>query len=283
MNQRALRIAIPVFLFAVAVVSAQQTQTSVPPQAPPPNDRQGTIVRNVNLVDVLFSVVTKREKLVTDLDKDDFKVFDDNAPQEIASFTQPTDLPLRIGMVLDTSNSIRDRLKFEQDAAIDFLFNAIRRDRDQAFLMTFDDGPEIIKGFTGDSGDLRDTILKQRAGGGTALYDAIFAASEQLLNKSPLPVGPNSDVRRVLVVISDGDDNSSNRSRGSAIEMAQRARTHRGRKVSHDSDSSGSQRPGYSSAQGILLDPTAGSRFFSRGCHNSVAGIIRLERSSRAA
>ena len=223
MNRRALRIAIPVFLFAVAVVSAQQTQTSAPPQATPPDNRQGTIVRNVNLVDVLFSVVSKREKLVTDLTRDDFKVFDDNAPQEIASFSQPTDLPLRIGMVLDTSNSIRDRLKFEQDAAIDFLFNAIRRERDQAFLMTFDDGPEIIKGFTGDSGDLRDTILKQRAGGGTALYDAIYAASEQLLNKSPLPAGPNSDVRRVLVVISDGDDNSSNRSRGAAIEMAQRA------------------------------------------------------------
>jgi Ca-activated chloride channel homolog len=222
MNKRALRIAIPVFLSAVAVVGARQSQTPAPPQAPD-NNRQGTIVRNVNLVDVLFSVVTKREKLVTDLNKEDFKVFDDNVQQEITSFSQPTDLPLRIGMVLDTSNSIRERLKFEQDAAIDFIFNAIRRGRDQAFLMTFDDGPQIIKEFTGDSGDLRDTILKQRAGGGTALYDAIYTASEQLLNKSPMPPGPNPDVRRVLVVISDGDDNSSNRSRGAAVEMAQRA------------------------------------------------------------
>ena len=174
-------------------------------------------------MDVLFSVVTKRDKLVTDLNKEDFKVFDDGAQQEITSFSQPTDLPLRIGMVLDTSNSIRERLKFEQDAAIDFLFNALRRGKDQAFLMTFDDGPQIIKDFTGDTGDLRDTILKQRAGGGTSLYDAVYAASEQLLNKSPLPPGPNPDVRRVLVVISDGDDNSSNRSRGEAVEMAQRA------------------------------------------------------------
>jgi Ca-activated chloride channel homolog len=130
---------------------------------------------------------------------------------------------LRIGMVLDTSNSIRERLKFEQDAAIDFLFNALRRNKDQAFLTTFDDGPEIIKDFTGDTGDLRDTILKQRAGGGTALYDAVYSASEHLLSKSPVPPGPNSDVRRVLVVISDGDDNSSSRSRGEAVDMAQRA------------------------------------------------------------
>jgi len=231
MKIRTLRIAVVIALLAVAAAWAQQSPPPAPAQppaqsSPPPAaqaDRQGTIVRNVNLVDVLFSVVTKREKLVTDLTKDDFKVFDDGVEQEITSFSQPTDLPLRIGMVLDTSNSIRDRLKFEQDAAIDFLFNAIRRGRDQAFLMTFDDGPQVIKDFSGDTGELRDTILKQRAGGGTALYDAVYSASQQLLTKSPLPPGPNADVRRVLVVISDGDDNSSNRSRGAAVEMAQRA------------------------------------------------------------
>src|ERR1700730_11612223 len=223
MKKRVLRIGIPVVLFAVAAVGARQSQPPAPPQPSAQADRQGTIVRNVNLVDVLYSVVTKHEKLVTDLTKDDFKVFDDGVQQEITSFSQPTDLPLRIGMVLDTSNSIRERLKFEQDAAIDFIFNAIRRGKDQAFLMTFDDGPEIIKEFTGDSGDLRDTILKQRAGGGTSLYDAVYAASDHLLNKSPLPPGPNSDVRRVLVVISDGADNSSNRARGESVEMSQRA------------------------------------------------------------
>jgi VWFA-related protein len=216
-----------ILLGAVAILRAQQSQApvapSAPPSAPAQDARQGTIVRNVNLVDVLFSVVTKREKLITDLNKENFKVFDDNAQQEIISFSQPTDLPLRIGMVLDTSNSIRERLKFEQDAAIDFIFNALRRGKDQAFLMTFDDGAQVIENFTGDTGDLRDTILKQRAGGGTALYDAVYSASQELLNKSPMPPGPNPDVRRVLVVISDGDDNSSNRSRGEAVEMAQRA------------------------------------------------------------
>jgi Ca-activated chloride channel family protein len=231
MKQRATWIATLTFLAAVAAASAQQApqqeQPPVAPQSrptpPPQSDRQSTIVREVNLVEVLFSVVTKHQKLITDMNRDDFKVFDDGAQQEITSFSQPTDLPLRIGMVLDTSNSIRERLKFEQDAAIDFLFNALRRGKDQAFLMTFDDGPQIIKDFTGDTGDLRDTILKQRAGGGTSLYDAVYAASDYLLNKSPLPSGPNPDVRRVLVVISDGDDNSSNHSRGESVEMSQRA------------------------------------------------------------
>ncbi len=228
MKKRAIWIAILGFLAAVAVVSAQQAQTPAPaPQSPPEPagqaNRQGGISVNVNLVEVLFSVVTKHEKLITDLNRENFKVFDDGAQQEITDFSQPTDLPLRIGMVLDTSNSIRERLKFEQDAAIDFIFNALRRGKDLAFLMTFDDGPQIIKDFTGDTGDIRDTILKQRAGGGTSLYDAVYAASNHLLKNSPLPPGPNSDVRRVLVVISDGDDNSSSRSRGESVEMAQRA------------------------------------------------------------
>ena len=131
MKKRALWILFVGFLAAVAAVSAQQAQPPAPPQTPPqapaPGSREGTIVRNVNLVDVLFSVVTKREKLITDMNKEDFQVFDDGVQQEITSFSQPTDLPLRIGMVLDTSNSIRERLKFEQDAAIDFIFNALRR------------------------------------------------------------------------------------------------------------------------------------------------------------
>jgi len=227
MRKRVLWLALVSVLAAVAAVGAQQAQPPAPPappqEAPPKADRQGAIISNVNLVEVLFSVVTKREKLITDMNKEDFKVFDDGAQQEITDFSQPTDLPLRIGMVLDTSNSIRERLKFEQDAAIDFIFNALRRGKDQAFLMTFDDGPQIIKDFTGDTGEIRDTILKQRAGGGTSLYDAVYAASDHLLKNSPLPPGPNPDVRRVLVVISDGDDNSSNRSRGESVEAAQRA------------------------------------------------------------
>src|SRR5882762_436440 len=100
MKKRAIWIAICAFLGAVAAVSAQQSQPPAPPQPPEQNNREGAIVRNVNLVEVLFSVVTKHEKLVTDLQKENFKAFDDNVQQEVTSFSQPTDLPLRIGMVL---------------------------------------------------------------------------------------------------------------------------------------------------------------------------------------
>jgi VWFA-related protein len=170
----------------------------------------------------LFTVLTKQNRIVADLNRDNFRVFDDGAEQEVRFFNRQTDLPLRVGLLLDTSNSIRDRLKFEQQAAIDFLYNVIRRDKDQAFLMTVDDEPEMAQGFTGDLDNLREVILKQRAGGGTALYDAVYDACQQLL-KLPTSGNPDTDLRRVLVVISDGDDNLSRHSRSDALDIAQRA------------------------------------------------------------
>ena len=182
-----------------------------------------TIRVPVNLVDVLFTVLNRRNKLVSDLEQKDFRVLDDNVPQDIRYFSKQSDLPLRIGMLLDTSNSIRDRLKFEQDAANNFLFSVLRRNKDEAFVMTFDDEPEILQTFTGDTGALRDKILRTRAGGGTAVYDAIFDACVKELSHPPRPPGDQPDVvRRVMILISDGEDNLSIHTRADAIEMAQR-------------------------------------------------------------
>ena len=182
-----------------------------------------TIRVPVNLVDVLFTVLNRRNKLVSDLEQKDFRVLDDNVPQDIRYFSKQSDLPLRIGMLLDTSNSIRDRLKFEQDAANNFLFSVLRRNKDEAFVMTFDDEPEILQTFTGDTGALRDKILRTRAGGGTAVYDAIFDACLKELSHPPRPPGDQPDVvRRVMILISDGEDNLSTHTRAEAIEMAQR-------------------------------------------------------------
>src|ERR1700736_4858888 len=204
--------------------SASQQESPPPPQAPPPSvQNQGKITQTVSLVDVLFTVLNRRNKLVPDLEKDNFKIFDDKTPQSIRYFSRQTDLPLRIGLLMDTSNSIRDRLKFEQDAATSFLFSVLRHNRDPAFVMTFDDEPSVLQPFTDDAGRLRDEIVKTRAGGGTAVYDAIYAACQKELSHPPRPPGDQPDVvRRVMIVISDGDDNLSNHTRAEAIEMAQR-------------------------------------------------------------
>src|ERR1700731_2814909 len=229
-----LAFALVAILFWPAGHSAQQPPPpaqSTPPSAPaqdasqaPPAGQNPTVIQSrVNLVDILFTVLNRRNKLVPDLEKGDFKIFDDKAPQAIRYFSRQTDLPLRIGMLLDTSNSIRDRLKFEQDAATAFLFSVIRHNKDQAFVMTFDDEPALVQSFTDDAGRLRDEIVKTRAGGGTAVYDAIYDACNKELSHPPRPPGDQPDVvRRVMILISDGDDNLSNHTRSEAIEMAQR-------------------------------------------------------------
>jgi Ca-activated chloride channel homolog len=204
----------------------QQSPTVAKPAAPaqePTQQSNQTISSVVNLVDVLFTVLNRRNKLVPELEKGDFKIWDDKSLQEIRYFSKQTDLPLRIGMLLDTSNSIRDRIKFEQDASINFLFSVLRRNKDEAFVMTFDDEPQILMGFTGDAGALRDQITKTRAGGGTAIYDAIYEACVKELSHPPRPPGDQPDVvRRVMILISDGEDNLSLHTRADAIEMAQR-------------------------------------------------------------
>jgi VWFA-related protein len=213
------------FLGTLLVCGAQQPST--PPAAQQGQEQiqksQTTIPVQVNLVDVLFTVLNRRNKLVPDLEKQDFKVLDDNVTQEIRYFSKQSDLPLRIGMLLDTSNSIRDRIKFEQDAANNFLFSVLRRNKDEAFVMTFDDEPQMVQAFTGDTGMLRDQILRTRAGGGTAVYDAIYEACYKELSNPPRPPGDQPDVvRRVMILISDGEDNLSTHTRAEAIEMAQR-------------------------------------------------------------
>jgi Ca-activated chloride channel family protein len=229
---------VAVLLTAAASDRAQQASPQVPPpqapaQSPPPAAQQGEkpptpqnpqrIIQVVNLVDVLFTVLNRRNKLVPDLQKEDFQIFDEKFPQDIRYFSKQTDLPLRIGMLVDTSNSIRDRIKFEQDASINFLFSVLRRGRDEAFVMTFDDEPQVVQAFTSDAGLLRDQIMQTRAGGGTAIYDAIYDACQNQLSHPPRPPGDQPDVvRRVMILISDGDDNLSTHTRGEAIEMAQR-------------------------------------------------------------
>jgi len=218
------------FLCAFLLCSSLRAQQPPPPPPPPdaqspnaaaPGPGQGLRV-SVNLVDVLFTVLNRRNKLVPELDKPDFQVFDDNVHQDIRFFSKQTDLPLRIGMLLDTSNSIRDRLRFEQDASVNFLYSVLRRNKDEAFIMTFDDEPQVLQAFTGDTGKLRDQIVKTKAGGGTAIYDAIYTACKNELSHPPRPAGDQPDVvRRVMILISDGDDNLSLHTRSEAIEMAQ--------------------------------------------------------------
>jgi Ca-activated chloride channel family protein len=223
-----MRCAIGVMLFVVGLASAgtafpPRQQAQQPPPPPPANGQTAPqIVQRVSEVDIILAALNHRQRFVTDLDRADFRAFDDNVQQEIKFFARQTDLPLRVALLLDTSNSIRPRLQFERDAAIDFVYDVLRPDRDQAFLMTFDSEPEVVQGYTNDLEVLKNKISAQKAGGGTALYDAMVKASQMLVD-APLPKNGTQEFRRVIVVISDGEDNLSSHTRADAIDTAQRS------------------------------------------------------------
>jgi len=165
-------------------------------------------------------VSDKKGRFVTDLARDDFEVSEAKKPQNILEFTAESGLPLRIGILIDTSNSIRDRFEFEQRASSDFLRALLRPGKDKAFLASFDSIAELVLDFTDDIDKLVPAIQSLRPGGGTALYDAVFGGSrDKLLEEAP----PSANTRRAMVVVSDGEDNQSRHSRQQALEMAERA------------------------------------------------------------
>jgi Ca-activated chloride channel homolog len=145
---------------------------------------------------------------------------DDKRPAEaIRNFAAESNLPLRVGLVIDASNSIRSQFKFEQEAAIEFLNQIIRPKADRAFVLSFDSTTEITQDFTSETEKLSRGVRLIRPGGGTAMYDAIyFACRDKLMN-----TGDTDNVRRAIILLSDGDDNQSRVTREEAIEMAQRA------------------------------------------------------------
>jgi Ca-activated chloride channel homolog len=191
-----------------------------PPRNPPPGDQPDTrIVLEVNRVDVLFTVSDKRGRFVTDLGKPDFEVFENKKAQNILEFAAESDLPLRLAILIDTSNSIRERFRFQQEAATRFVDGVIRAHQDKAAIVSFDTAAELVSDLTDDTEKLDKAIQNLRPGGGTAMYDAIFFACRDKLMQDQ----PRHKFRRAMVILSDGEDNNSRYTRDQALEMAQKA------------------------------------------------------------
>ncbi|HZR31780.1 MAG TPA: VWA domain-containing protein [Terriglobales bacterium] len=200
---------------------AAQT-TSGADDTPSPEENPAAIIRKqVNEVNVIFTVTDKHNRFVRNLSQQDFKVLDDKKLQpSITTFRAETDLPLRTGLLVDASNSVRDRFKFEQQSAIEFLNQIIRPRFDKAFVIGFDTTAEVTQDFTDNSEALSRGVRMLRPGGGTALYDALYYACRDKLAKAASERGT---VRRAIILLSDGEDNQSRVTREEAIEMAQRA------------------------------------------------------------
>src|SRR5208282_1891918 len=178
---------------------AQEAKPVAPPSQGETPTSPTVIPIHVYLVDVPLTVTDKKNRLVIMMTKDDFNVAEDGKPQTIQYFSRETDLPLRIGLLIDTSNSIRDRLRFEQQAATDFLSDTIRRGKDKAFVVGFDVESKVIQDYTDNVEQLAGAIHSLQAGGVTSLYDAIYYACKERLFFSP---PPEPYLRRIIIVIS---------------------------------------------------------------------------------
>jgi VWFA-related protein len=176
---------------------------------------------NVVSVPLMVSVTDNKGKLITNLKKEDFKVYEDDKLQAIGSFTRESDLPLSIALLVDSSGSVIDKLKFEKAAATDFFFSTIQRRKDRATVIAFNSDVRLITndtpdGFTDQPERLSEALQKIQAVGSTAVYDAIHKSTSAKLAHE------KGERRRLIVLITDGEDTASTFSQAEALEVAQR-------------------------------------------------------------
>ncbi len=177
----------------------------------------------MNEVNLIFTVTDKHGHYIPNLRLNDFALLDDQrAPEKVNSFRQQINLPLRVGIVIDASTSIRTRFQFEQQSATEFLLEILKARSDRAFVMGFDVTPTVEQDWTNNLDALETGINRLRPGGGTALFDAVYTACRDKL----LDVSRGQEpVRKAMILISDGDDNQSRVHPDEAIKECQRAET----------------------------------------------------------
>ncbi len=221
-------LALAVLLLGATSHAVCQTPPAAPAQQPaaPSSDQQAAdqpflLTTRANLVNLVFTVTDKDGHFRKDLRRENFGLLDNGRPPaEVIGFTQQTNLPLRIGIMLDTSSSIRTRFKFEQDSALDF-FLELLKPGDRAFVEGFDIDVALTQDYTNNIDKLNTGIRALRPGGGTALYDSLYKTCQAQM----LTLREQTDVRKVIILVSDGDDNYSRALQSDAVKMCQRAET----------------------------------------------------------
>jgi len=194
------------------------------------------IVTDVNVVNVFATVHDKKGQIVRDLKQDDFNIEEEGKPQTVKYFSRESDLPLKLGLAVDTSGSERRMIPEERSASYKFLDQVIRQNKDLAFVLHFDSEVELLQDFTGSKQQLQKALNEldaapprqlnrrdrndpgqPRRHGGTTLYDAILLASDELMKKQT--------GRKALILLTDGVDTASRSTMTDAIEAAQKSDT----------------------------------------------------------
>lgn len=258
-----------------APAQPQPTGANAQQGAPPTGDEATTtFVENVNEVALVFTVTDKKGHFVTGLSQSSFGLLDNGAPPEaVLHFYQQTNLPLRVGIMLDTSSSIRGRFDFEQDSAISFLLQVLHQN-DRAFVEGFDVQLEMAQGFTNNIALLNQGVKKLRPGGGTAMFDALYATCRDQM----LTLRESGPVRKTLILVSDGDDNYSHALLSDAIKECQRAET---TVYTISTNVSASKDKGDDVLQSIA-DATGGRAFFPTRIEDVASNFSAIEEELRS-
>jgi Ca-activated chloride channel family protein len=222
---RRLLIALVLFCGLSGIIhpSNAQTQNAQPKQKPGTKPAENNQVEQLEIrtVDVRLPITVTEGKsniFVTDLKEEDFEIYEDKVPQKIIAFAQQSNLPLDVAVLMDTSNSVKPKLKFEKDAAASFIETMLSTRRDRALFATFDSQVELHQDFTNRLDQLSTAVYKVKAQGETRMYDAIYQVCEEKMAASP-------GRRRAMVIITDGEDTMSERTLKEAIDIAQRTET----------------------------------------------------------
>lgn len=218
MTHRSFFVAsLALLLLVPASALAQRTRKPQPVPTPTPQD---DIVRvPIRRVQLPITVLDKKGQPVAGLRAQDFQVLEDKQPQRIETFADEKEsLPIFVAVLMDTSSSTVGHMKFQQESAKDFMYAVARLRKDRVAFATFDNEVKLIQDFT-DKLDLLDRAVDsvKRPGSQTALYDAIWQICDEKMRTAP--------GRRVIVVISDGDDTYSRATLAEAIDIAQRTET----------------------------------------------------------
>ena len=252
---------------------AQQTPAGQPAEQEPPQATE-TLQLFSREVDLFFAVTDKRGNFVNGLQQQNFGLLDDGRPPErIIRFVQQTNLPLRVGIMIDTSSSIRQRFAYEQQAAIDFLLQ-VMHPVDRAFVEGFDVQTDIEQDYTNRVDLLDSGISRLRPGGGTALYDALYKTCRDQM----LTLKQSADVRKMIVLVSDGDDDYSRATEDDAIKMCQRAETI----VYTISTNTGPSRDKGDDTLLKISDATGGRAFFPTRMEDVSEGFQNIEAELRS-
>ena len=220
---RRLALVAATFVASLAVIGAQ-TPASPPPSPAAPAGQAGTQApafrAGIELVSLNVTVTDATARFVTDLEQDEFSVFEDGVKQDVTFFTK-TNLPIALALLLDTSASMDAKLKTAQEAAIGFVRRL--RPQDLAEVIDFDSRPTILAPFTDNASELEQAIRKTSAGGSTALFNAVYIALDQL--KRIVARNVEEIRRRAIVVLSDGEDTSSLLPYEEVLDRAKRSET----------------------------------------------------------